>query len=246
MRQREHARKRAPVARDPAGAQGVRQQADDRHRSVWHRELAFVTPTGNHGTWTGQALYKGRYFTQLLASVARVAAHELPTIKAALLGGSAGVASLHTAVADIRATDRTGMDKFSLEGADEAERLWRQIAVSLGVDLSQPFVPPVQASRCGNPTCSTPDSAPSLCAGCSKSSSPQRYCGASECGRHGADPPGASCQRGALLELDVRLTVFSRLEAAQARLRRQEDPVSLISSTQTRIHARSLDDSDCS
>ena len=115
-------------------------------------------------------LPKGRYFLQLLATVARVAGRS-PTVKAAMLAPPNAERSLHKAIADIRALDRSDFSRSELEGATQAEQLWRKIAAGLGVDLSEPMAPASKSTACV--------AAASFCAGCRKSASPTRYCGAS-------------------------------------------------------------------
>lgn len=167
-----------------------------------------LTSADNHGASEREPLYKGRYFSQLLASVARVAANKSTAVKAAFLAPPAARESLHTAVSDLSKLDKSKLDKSALDGATEAERLWRKIAASLEVDLSAP----IRTSRCGNPACPTPGQRARLvCGGCAKTASPQRYCSATP------------CQRGASVTLAGLLTVRSRLEATQARLRQVAD-----------------------
>ena len=143
---------------------------------------------------------KGSYYAQLLGSVARVAEHPSPTVKAALLAPPKSTESLYTAVADIRdaCKEQRAADAVYMANAKQAEQLWRRIAAGLDVDLSKPFVPPMKTVRCGNLACPAPEkTAASACAGCVKSSSPQRYCGASTERRPMLISSGAVCQRGA-------------------------------------------------
>ena len=131
----------------------------------------------NHGVSYTGALPQGRYYTQLLTAVARVAACRSKSVKAAMLAPPDAEQSLHSAVADIRKLDKSHLEKSGLEGAQQAERLWRKIAADLNVDLSKPSAP-AKSERCGNVACPTPGVPPSsVCGGCSKSPSPQSYCG---------------------------------------------------------------------